>query len=310
MNFMFNSYPDLSMFSLKTLLIDQAPVACLSIDGKDYSITALCQRVNSPALPDSVLDLLAQWETHLPKLKSLAEQATAHTDLILSEANATLPPVLYPGKILCAGANYYDHLQEMGVPAEKKDQRLFFFFKPARQAAIGDGQCAAIPKNCQKYDWEIELAMVIGKTAKDLTLENAMEHVAGYTIAIDLSARDFARAPEQFYKFDWVAAKANDASCPIGPALIPACFVSDPQDLDLKLELNGQIKQEANTSGMIFDLREQLVRLTEIMTLEPGDIVLTGTPAGVGAARGEFLAPGDQLHAHISGLGTLNTTIA
>lgn len=310
MNFMFNSYPDLSMFSLKTLLIHQAPVACLSIDGKDYSIAALCQRLNAPALPDSVFDLLAQWETNLPKLKSLAEQATAHTDLVLSETAATLPPVLYPGKILCAGANYYDHLQEMGVPAEKKDQRLFFFFKPARQAAIGDGQHAPIPKNCQKYDWEIELAMVIGKTAKDLTLENAMEHVAGYTIAIDLSARDFARAPEQFYKFDWVAAKANDASCPIGPALIPACFVKDPQNLDLKLELNGQLKQDANTSGMIFDLREQLVRLTEIMTLEPGDIVLTGTPSGVGAARGEFLTPGDQLYAHISGLGTLSTTIA
>lgn len=310
MNFMFNSYPDLPMFSLKTLLIHQAPVACLSINGKDYSIAALCQRLNAPALPDSVFDLLAQWETNLPKLKNLAEQATAHTDLVLSKADATLPPVLYPGKILCAGANYYDHLQEMGVPAEKKDQRLFFFFKPARQAAIGDGQHAPIPKNCQKYDWEIELAMVIGKTAKDLTLENAMEHVAGYTIAIDLSARDFARAPEQFYKFDWVAAKANDASCPIGPALIPACFVKDPQNLDLKLELDGQLKQDANTSGMIFDLREQLVRLTEIMTLEPGDIVLTGTPAGVGAARGEFLAPGDQLYAHISGLGTLSTTIA
>lgn len=310
MNFMFNSYSDFSMFSLKTLLINQAPVACLSVDGKDYSIAALCQRLNAATLPDSVFELLEHWDDNLPKLQALTEQATAQTDLVLIDTDATLPPVLYPGKILCAGANYYDHLQEMNVPAEKKDQRLFFFFKPARQATIGDGQHAAIPKNCQKYDWEIELAMVIGKKAKDLTLENAMEHVAGYTIAIDLSARDFARAPEQFYKFDWVAAKANDASCPIGPALIPACFVSDPQNLDMRLELNGQIKQDANTSGMIFDLREQLVRLTEIMTLEPGDVVLTGTPAGVGAARGEFLAPGDQLRAHISGLGTLHTTIA
>ena len=298
------------MFSLKTLQLNQAPVACLSVNEQDYSIAALSQRVNGSSLGDSVFGLLQHWDQNLPLLAKLAKQVDAHTDLIIRQAQATLPPVLYPGKILCAGANYYDHLQEMSVPAEKKDQRLFFFFKPARQAALGDGQHAPIPKNCQKYDWEIELAMVIGKTAKDLTLETAMEHVAGYTIAIDLSARDFARAPEQFYKFDWVAAKANDASCPIGPALVPACFVKDPQNLDLKLTLNGQIKQEANTSGMIFDLREQLVRLTEIMTLEPGDIVLTGTPAGVGAARGEFLAPGDQLQAHISGLGSLSTTIA
>lgn len=298
------------MFSLKTLLVDQVTLACLSVDGKDYSITALCQRLNAPALPNSVFELLANWDENLSKLSHLAGQAAAHPDLILNGCDATLPPILYPGKILCAGANYYDHLQEMGVPAEKKDQRLFFFFKPVRQAAIGDGQFAPIPKNCQKYDWEIELAMVIGKHAKNLSLDNAMEHVAGYTIAIDLSARDFARAPEQFYKFDWVAAKANDASCPIGPALVPACFVDDPQNLSLQLELNGQIKQDANTSGMIFDLREQLVRLSEIMTLEPGDVVLTGTPAGVGAARGEFLAPGDQLRAHISGLGTLHTTIA
>lgn len=309
MGFMLNSHRIFPMFSLKTLLVNQAPLACLSVDGKDYSITALSQRLGVPQLADSVFDLLTQWEQNLPKLAALAEQAAAQTDLALSVTDATLPPVLYPGKILCAGANYYDHLQEMGVPAEKKDQRLFFFFKPVRQAAIGDGQHAPIPKNCQKYDWEIELAMVIGKQAKDLTLDNAMEHVAGYTIAIDLSARDFARAPEQFYKFDWVAAKANDASCPIGPALVPACFVKEPQNLNMTLELNGQIKQDANTSGMIFDLREQLVRLTEIMTLEPGDVVLTGTPAGVGAASGHFLAPGDQLRAHISGLGTLHTTI-
>lgn len=157
MNFMFNSYPDLSMFSLKTLLIDQAPVACLSIDGKDYSITALCQRVNSPALPDSVLDLLTQWETNLPKLKNLAEQATAHTDLILSEANATLPPVLYPGKILCAGANYYDHLQEMGVPAEKKTSACSSFSSPHARLPLATASAPPSPRTAKntigKLNW-------------------------------------------------------------------------------------------------------------------------------------------------------------
>ena len=132
-------------------------------------------------------------------------------------------PLLYPGKVLCAGANYYDHMAEMGFPDVKKEtQRLFFFFKPPRNAVVGPGATVTMPRGTKKYDWEIELAAVIGKTARYVTAENALSHIAGYTVAIDISARDFNQAPDQFYKFDWVAGKATDTACPMGPWIVPA----------------------------------------------------------------------------------------
>ena len=297
------------MFSLKTLQVGNDPVACIDILGRSYPIQASAERLGGVELPASIYEVFADWERYFPMLEKLAKDIELCSDLAITEDAKTLPPLMYPGKILCAGANYYDHLEEMGFPAEKKDQRLFFFFKPSRQAAVGHGASVPIPAGCKKYDWEVELALVIGKKARSISLETALDYVAGYTVAIDLSARDFARAPDQFYKFDWVAGKAHDASCPLGPAIIPSCFISDPQDLRMRLWVNDDLKQDARTSGMIFDIREQLVRLTEIMTLEPGDIVLTGTPAGVGAAAGKFLQAGDIVTAEIETLGRLSVDI-
>jgi 2-keto-4-pentenoate hydratase/2-oxohepta-3-ene-1,7-dioic acid hydratase in catechol pathway len=198
----------------------------------------------------------------------------------------------------------------MGVPDLRKEaQRLFFFFKPPRNALIGDGGIVELPRDTKMFDWEVELAMVIGRRSKRLTLDNALDAVAAYTVAIDFSARDLNRAPETFYKLDWVAGKAQDTCCPLGPRLVPAAFVGNPQDLALRLRVNGQLKQDARTSGMVFDLREQLVTLSNIMTLDAGDVVLTGTPAGVGFPKGTFLAPGDRVEASIERIGTLAVSI-
>ena len=170
-------------------------------------------------------------------------------------------------------------------------------------------QTVHTPLDCAKFDWEVELALVIGRRAHALTMDNALEHVAAYTVAIDFSARDKNKAPEQFYKFDWVAGKANDTCCPLGPRLVPAEFLTNPGDLALRLAVNGETKQDARTSGMVFDLREQLVQLSRIMTLDPGDVVLTGTPAGVGAPKGTFLKVGDTVTAEIEGIGKLEVQI-
>ena len=218
--------------------------------------------------------------------------------------------MLYPGKVLCAGANYYDHMAEMGFPGVKKEtQKLFFFFKPPRNAIVGPGATVVMPRNTQKYDWEIELAAVIGKTARYVTPEQALDHVAGYTISIDMSARDFNMAPDQFYKFDWVAGKATDTSCPLGPWIVPAGVLPDPQNIALKLAVNGEIKQNSNTNQMIYSVAEQIARASELMTLDPGDVLLTGTPAGVGVPRGTFLKAGDRIDADIASIGTLSVTI-
>jgi 2-keto-4-pentenoate hydratase/2-oxohepta-3-ene-1,7-dioic acid hydratase in catechol pathway len=221
-----------------------------------------------------------------------------------------LAPLLYPGKILCAGANYYDHLAEMGMPGEKKeDQRLFFFMKPPRNAVVGPGATVHMPIATKAFDWEVELAVVIGKRARSVPVQQALSHVAFYSVAIDFSARDHNRAPETFYKLDWVAGKANDTCCPLGPRLVAARDIANPQDLGLKLWVNGELKQDGRSTDMIFSIAEQIATASRIMTLDPGDLLLTGTPAGVGAPRQTFLKAGDRVDAEIEGIGKLSVTI-
>lgn len=274
-------------FSLATISSAGKPVSCLERDGRFYRLQH---------------DLMTLLESGAP-LDTLSAGEEVKPERVLT-------PLQYPGKVLCAGANYYDHIKEMGVPDVRKEaQRLFFFFKPPRNALVGPGRTVRYPKDSKMFDWEVELAAVIGKTARRVTLANALEHVAAYTIGIDLSARDLNRAPETFYKLDWVAGKAHDTCCPLGPRLVPAKLIRDPQDLALKLSVNGQVKQDARTSGMIFDIREQLVTLSAIMTLDPGDVVLTGTPAGVGMPKGTFLKVGDRVDAEIESIGKLSVEI-
>ncbi|WP_454739491.1 fumarylacetoacetate hydrolase family protein [Cupriavidus necator] len=299
------------MFSLKTVEVDSVPVGCIEIDGRAYPLAACAKALEIPALATSVRDLFDDWPASAALLEQIVSRHEALSGHEVSSDSPSLAPILYPGKVLCAGANYYDHLAEMGVPnaSDKSAQRLFFFFKPPRQAIVGPGPTVSMPINCQRLDWEVELAMVIGKTARNVGLEDALDHVAAYTVAIDLSARDLNKAPDTFYKLDWVAGKAHDTSCPLGPRLIPAQFIPDPMNLHLKLSVNGAVMQDASTSGMVFDLREQLVTLSRIMTLEPGDVILTGTPAGVGAPRGTFLKVGDEVCATIDGIGSISVQV-
>ena len=150
---------------------------------------------------------------------------------------------------------------------------------------------------------------MFGKTATAVSVADARKHIAAYAVAMDLSARDLNRAPETFYKLDWVAGKAQDTCGPLGPHLVPAAFVSDPQNLAMKLRVNGETKQDGNSSGMVFDIAEQISILSRIMTMEPGDVLLTGTPAGVGAPKGTFLKVGDKVEAEIAEIGSLAVEI-
>ena len=279
---------------------------CLEQGGRFHPLSAAPAALGLPA---DLMALCSDWARHWPALQQFAAQCDPAGGWAAADAGVRTP-LQYPGKVLCAGANYFDHLAEMGVPDLRKEaQRLFFFFKPPRNALVGSGAVVAMPLGTKMFDWEIELALVIGRRSKRLTLDNALDAVAAYSVAIDFSARDFNRAPETFYKLDWVAGKAQDMCCPLGPRLMPAAFIGNAQDLALRLAVNGEVKQDARTSGMVFDIREQLVTLSHIMTLDPGDVVLTGTPAGVGFPKGTFLKPGDRVEASIERIGTLAVTI-
>ncbi|MBI3513823.1 MAG: fumarylacetoacetate hydrolase family protein [Proteobacteria bacterium] len=263
----------------------------------------------------TVLDLLADW----PAADKLLRKPPGSAKQLA--APKVLAPVLYPSAVYCAGANYADHMLEMAAAAkaapEPDPHELGlgpWHFIKAPRAIVGDGDIVTLPRYARNVDWEIELAAVIGRPARNVPLERALDYVAGYTIANDLSARDAGRrgpVPDLSpFKWDWTSHKSFEGSCPLGPWIVPASDIPDPQALGLKLWINDVIKQDSHTSKMIFTTAEQIAHLSTRITLHPGDLVLTGTPAGVGAGRGEFLKAGDVVKLWIEKIGTLTNTCA
>jgi 2-keto-4-pentenoate hydratase/2-oxohepta-3-ene-1,7-dioic acid hydratase in catechol pathway len=187
-------------------------------------------------------------------------------------------------------------------------------FIKATHCLAAPGSTVKLPAYSAMVDWEAELTAVIGRPARNVAIAQALDHVAGYTIANDLSARDFTKRPHiadgSPFKYDWLGQKCFDGACPLGPWIVPADAIPDPQNVAIKLWVNDAIKQDSHTSKMIFTLAEQIAHLSTRVTLRPGDLILTGTPAGVGLARKEFLRPGDVVKIWIEGVGTLTNTCA
>jgi 2-keto-4-pentenoate hydratase/2-oxohepta-3-ene-1,7-dioic acid hydratase in catechol pathway len=231
-----------------------------------------------------------------------------------------LAPVLYPPTIFCAGANYSDHMSEMARvfnleagPDPRKAGLAPWHFIKASRTVVGADARIPLPAGTKMLDWEAELAAFIGRAAKNVPVESALDYVAGYTVANDLSARDFTvrpNVPESSpFRYDWISQKSFDGACPVGPWIVPAKEIPDPQGLGIKLWVNDALKQNSHTSKMIFSLAEQIVQLSKRLTLYPGDLILTGTPAGVGLARKEFLKSGDVVRVWVEQVGTLTNTL-
>ncbi len=211
-----------------------------------------------------------------------------------------LPPVPMPEKIICIGLNYRDHAIETGaeIPAEP------VVFSKFNTALVGHGEPIRLPKVASEVDYEAELVVVIGKAAKHVAVGDAMGHVFGYTCGHDVSARDWQkRRPGG----QWLLGKSFDTFAPLGPCLVTTAELSDPSDLSVQMRLNGELVQSSTTAQLIFDIPTLISHLSKIMTLKPGDLIYTGTPSGVGAARSPqvFLKPGDICSVEIEGIGTL-----
>lgn len=256
-----------------------------------------------------VIDIVGDWTGHEATLRALDPSDGA----VVADA-VLIAPITYPRKLLCAGANYYGHAEEMGTARPSPDAAPFFFLKPPTTTIVGDNATVAYPsaKQDPRLDWEAELAVVISRPARGVATEDALDYVAGYTAANDLSARGLFSRPDAVmapFAFDWMLHKAQDGFCPLGPAIVPIWYVQDPQALAIGLSINGKVMQDSNTSDMVAGVRQLVSAASHAMTLEPGDVILTGTPAGVGVPRNEYLHPGDLVTVTIEKIGSLTTHI-
>jgi 2-keto-4-pentenoate hydratase/2-oxohepta-3-ene-1,7-dioic acid hydratase in catechol pathway len=236
------------------------------------------------------------------RLDELAELTKLEADIEPASVLRLVPPIPDPDKIICIGLNYLPHAAEAGIDPPEQPT----FFAKFRNALAPAGATVALPSASEKVDYEAEVAFVIGRRCNQVGPADALDAVAGYMLLNDLSARDL-----QFATPQWMPGKVFDGSAPCGPALVTPDEAGPPDEISFTLDLNGERMQEASTSDMIFSIPELVARLSQWMTLEPGDIVSTGTPSGVGSVRQPrvWLKPGDEIVIASPTLGELRTTI-
>lgn len=256
-------------------------------------------------LPATVRELIAAW----PKWDAAVTRAAVESAPTLSTDDVVWQPPLIPGKIICAGMNFYDHIAEMsGLPEDEIPEQPFpFNFLKPQSALVGSGATVVRPSYGVKLDWEVELTVVVGNGAA-ATSDHPLDAVFGYTIMNDLSMRDFSPFPH-YLGMDATVMKGFDGAAPLGPWITPAANVPDPQAVPMRTTLNGEVMQDGSTAKMIFSVVELLRHLGRVFTLEPGDVIATGTPAGCGVRKQppRFLRGGDEVIVELGELGELGS---
>ncbi len=258
---------------------------------------ARSQAIAAALVPSSTREFLEGGAASQDAIASITEWVT-----VPRSASRLHAPIADPSKFICIGLNYRDHAEEAGQPIPREPP----IFPKWNTAILDPGEPILRPRGSKQLDWEVELGVVIGRTARFVPRERALDYVAGYTIINDVSARDF-----QFLTSQWAAGKIGDTMAPVGPYIADRTEVPDPHVLDLKLSVNGSLMQTGNTKTFIFDVRYVVSYLSSLITLSPGDLIATGTPPGVGFARKPpvFLQPGDSCRLEITELGTLENPI-
>jgi 2,4-didehydro-3-deoxy-L-rhamnonate hydrolase len=235
---------------------------------------------------------------------------------IPTERATLLVPVANPSKLLLLAGNYSAHIEEGGGRAEERARTFpYVFMKPPSTTLTHPGRPVRIPAVSPDHvDWELELGVIIGRRCHAVKESEALAYVAGYTIINDVSDRKFRPNPGRAQRerdsfFDWLHGKWHDTFCPMGPCVLPADELPDPQTLRLTLRVNGHVEQDASTADMVFPVAAVIEFISSFVTLEPGDIISTGTTSGVGFAKGKYLKPGDRLEAEIERIGVLRNPV-
>jgi 2-keto-4-pentenoate hydratase/2-oxohepta-3-ene-1,7-dioic acid hydratase in catechol pathway len=291
----------------------------------DQAAEAYCLEAGLDTFPpagDDPLDLLPPDGRWLEQAREVAGWVRGLDASALDELSRPandvrlLTPVGRSGKILLLAGNYAAHVAERGgTAAERAETFPYVFLKPPTTTLTHPGDPIILPRVSPEHiDWECELGVVIGRRCRHASAENALKYVAGYTVVNDVSDRKFhpnpGRKPRERDKFfDWMHGKWHDTFCPVGPCVLSADAVAEPQNFPVELTVNGEVKQKATTAQMIFPVAAVVSFLSQLVTLEPGDLIATGTPAGVGSATGTYLKPGDLVRATIGGIGTLENPV-
>jgi 2,4-diketo-3-deoxy-L-fuconate hydrolase len=290
---------------------------------KAHAAYGASRRANALSATDSILGLLENWEANFAALQEIV--AFLEKEGLRSEAAdlaslRALPPVIRPGKMFYAAQNFQEHVDEMiragMTPAagpkftgEKATTRPYLFLK-APSCLAGAHDEIAIPLGMKKIDWEAEIALAIGKKGKRIKAERALDHVAGFMTTNDVSCRDLQIRPDRpGLRSDWLGGKSHDNFAPMGPFLVPRAFVPNHMNLFIRLTVNGEVKQDGNTSQFIFTPEEQIEYASHILSIETGDIFSCGTCGGVGQGTNTFLASGDVMETEIESLGTMRNRL-
>lgn len=255
-------------------------------------------------------------ESALAYLRLLDEKLGASGAVVNVSMSELLPPVGNPSKLLCAAMNYHEHVAEIGAKEFEKSGIVPKLFLKPNSSLLPPIGYLRLPTVSNAVDWELELAVIIGEGGRNISVENALNHVGGYTVFNDISARrmhwGLERRTESHWAefFDWLMGKWPDGFAPCGPWIVSADEIPDPQDLRMTLTLNGDVKQDSSTAAMIFSVSELISFASRFMTLESGDLIATGTPSGVGVVTNTFLSAGDIVVGEIQGVGAIATSVS
>lgn len=299
-------------YNLATYRSEKGPRAALVIGQSAYDLAELSGREDFA----SVLAILSDWDANRAELARLSGKVEGAGMPVASLE--LLSPILYPPAIFCAGANFPDHVANMhkahGLPVPESPRTLGvapFHFLKASRCCVGTGAPVKAPSPA--FDYEVELCAVIGRPARNVTPAEALDYVAGYMVGNDLSARDlgFRRQlpPENIFFHSWLAHKSFEDSAPVGPWFTPAEFLPHWSQLRVQTRVNGELRQDGLCEPMYYSIEEQIAELSKGITLMPGDIIMTGTPGGVGAETGRFLKPGDVVEVSVEGIGSVTTPV-
>ena len=297
----------MTWFALATRATPEGPRATIRVGDAFHDLHDAAAKLGFAAVAGDVTAIVRDWDARRDGLFALARALGAGSGTV---AAPQLAAPFEPRRIFAAASNFIEHAEEMQTKLAAKAESEPYIFLKTVESVVGPGATVVVPPQVSRPDWEVELGVVLGRAGKNVAAADAHDLIAGYTIVNDVSARDRTRRSDFPFSHDWFRGKSFDSFTPLGPVFVPRDCLGDPHDIRLGLKVNGEAMQDGNTSEMIFNIYEQIAYLSTILELKAGDLIASGTPAGVGMGRGVFLKDGDVMSAWVDGVGELVNPVA